>query len=90
MLLQNFIPPEIISDHKLVAILIYGLTKAKSQKSAYCLDNDEVIDLNPFQVVYEYSRLRIDLRMEKEEFEKKLQKVELIKKVTVTKEIMPR
>jgi integrase len=85
VIIQNFLPPEIFTDSKLVAILMYAFTKAKSQKSTFCLDNDEVIDINPFQVVYAYNRLKIDLGMEKDEFEKKLQKVQHIKKVIITK-----
>jgi len=85
VIIQNFLPPEIFPDSKLVAILMYGFTRAKSQKSTYCLDNDEVIDINPFQVVYPYNRLKIDLGMEKDEFEKKLQKIQKTKHVTITK-----
>ncbi len=85
MLVQNFFPRELLSDHKLVAILVYGLTTAKSHRSTYALDNDEVIELNPFQVAYPYRRIESELGLKRDELEAKLQKIQQLKQGTITK-----
>lgn len=87
MLIQNLFPPEIIPDSKLLSILVYGLTRVKPHKSTSCLDNDDLIDLDPFEVFYAHNRLKSDLGLEPDEFDKKIQKLQRIAKVTITKKV---